>query len=316
VPADSAAVFSAVVPQIARLLELEENLAPVEEQSPEAALGERLRAVRRPVLLILEDMHWARPETIEVLRLLAHGDTDLPPLIRVTYRDDEAALHETLFDFDAIRLSRLSQRGTAKLADSIWGNPGAELVSLIHRETEGNPFFIVEVLRAYAEAVGRLGDFAPEDLRSRVTPAGIRDLLARRLDRLGPDLRGRLRQCALIGRELEVSVLRALDPQYDWEDGILRASAAAVLSVDGERWRFAHDKLREQLESEVTEVVAAHAEIAGALRQLFGDDPGRAALLCWHYARANDSRAEAHFAAIAGEHAVAIGASEEAITFV
>ena len=322
VPTDAAALLEAVVPNIQRLLGLTAPLGPIEEQSPEAAraalatvIGERLEAVGRPILLILEDMHWARPETIEVLRLLAYGRPGLPVFILATYRDDEAQLHETLLDFPTIRLSRLTEEGTAHLAESILGNASAELVSLIHRETEGNPFFIVEVMRAYAEAVGRLGDFAPEDLRSRIMPAGIRDLLARRLDRLGPELRNRLRLCALIGRELELDVLTALDPGCDWQAAFLRGSAAAVLSADGERWRFAHDKLREQLESEVADPVAAHAQIAAALRQVFNDDPGRAALLCWHYAAAGDTASEAHFAAIAGEHAVAIGASEQAITF-
>src|SRR5262249_43199459 len=113
---------------------------------------------QQPVVLILEDLQWAA-ESLDVLKLLGPMVQDLPLLIIGSYRDDERPdLPADLPGMQVIRLERLSGEGIAQLSVSMLGDAGRrpEVLELLKKETEGNVFFLVEVVRALAEQAGRL----------------------------------------------------------------------------------------------------------------------------------------------------------------
>ena len=104
-------------------------------------------------MLILEDLHWAGKESLVVLANLANLALQRALLILGTYRDDEAPdLPEAIPGANLLKLSRLDNTSIAVLCESMLGTAGrsAELIGFLHRESEGNPLFIVEIMRALA----------------------------------------------------------------------------------------------------------------------------------------------------------------------
>src|SRR5262249_375210 len=133
-------------------------------------------AKKRPILLLLEDLQWAG-ESIELLKHISQGIGLSPILIVANYRHDESPpLPETLINIPPMNLARLSEENIKKLSEAMLGETGsqANVLELIQRETEGNAFFIVEVVRALAEEAGHLDDIGRSTLPAQVFAGGIK----------------------------------------------------------------------------------------------------------------------------------------------
>src|SRR5262249_47425893 len=151
------------------------------EIDPEAAHQRLLRAVEgifarqtAPVLVILEDLQWAGSESLRLLGHLAGLAGNQPVLLVGSYRDDERPdLPRELPFLRPIKLGRLTGEGIAALAASMLGDAGRrpEVIDRLRRETEGNPFFLVEVVRALAEDAGALSRVGMEPMPATL-PAG------------------------------------------------------------------------------------------------------------------------------------------------
>ncbi|HZI13127.1 MAG TPA: AAA family ATPase [Myxococcus sp.] len=273
----------------------------------------------QPVVVILEDLHWAGSESKLLLSRLA-ARAGLRLLLVGSYRDDEAlTLPEELLGLSPLRLPRLDAAEIAVLSESMIGPAGARphLVELLRRETEGNPFFLVEVVRALAEEAGgldRLGDMA---LPERVFVGGMRRLVQRRLEKVPAASRDVLRVAAIVGRQLDVPLLRKAAPEVDVERWLTECASAAVLDVADGRWRFAHDKLREGVLEELpaSERPALHRRAALALEAAHPQGSEWTAALCYHWGQAGDTSREAQYAQAAGEEALRVGACREAVPF-
>jgi len=156
-----ASVLKPLVPDIADLLGREVADAPlVDPRSAQRRLfGVMSEVVRRqsesqPVVVILEDLQWARSDRLSLLERLSSIVAGLPLLMVGNYRDDERrGLPDDLPGMEVLRLERLNEAGVAELSESMVGAVGRQpqVVDLLQRETEGNPFFLVEVMRALAE---------------------------------------------------------------------------------------------------------------------------------------------------------------------
>ncbi|MFO0577999.1 MAG: AAA family ATPase [Polyangia bacterium] len=227
-----------------------------------------LSRLDQPLLLLLEDLQWADAQSLALLQHLTQSAATRPLLLVGTYRDDEAPRLPSLIpDSHALKLARLSPPSVAALSESILGPPGrrADLLSLLEKETEGNAFFLVEVLRALAEQAGGLSAVATGPLPAQVFSGGVRAVLERRLDAVPLWARLGLRQCAVLGRRLDLQALPRFVPT---PERFLQACAdAGVLEVADDTWHFSHDKLRERiLESLAPEEAAAlHRDVAEAL---------------------------------------------------
>ncbi|MEO0560591.1 MAG: protein kinase [Chloroflexota bacterium] len=159
-----AAVLKAVVPDIEGLMGRETPLPPPPDLAPEAAqqrlfgtITDILQRQVVPLLLLLEDLHWAT-ESLDLLREVTAVQMDAPVMIVASYRSDELPdLPETLADMHPLHLERFDEENIAALTRAMLSEEATynpDLMALLKRETEGNAFFLVEVVRALAERAG------------------------------------------------------------------------------------------------------------------------------------------------------------------
>lgn len=270
-----------------------------------------------PLLIELEDIHWADPSSLSLLRRLVQLAATHPLLVIASYRDDERpTLPAEVPGAQVMQLSRMDQTATAELCAAMLGEVAqkSQLVELIQRETEGNALFIVEAVRTLAEEAGSLGAVAggAQALPTELLTGSIRSILSRRLARVPAWAETTLYLLAVAGREIDARLLRELEPApNEWLEA---CASASVLTVSEGRWRFAHDKLRETLLAALSqdERHALHLQVAILLERTAPASHAIAAALAYHYEAAQQPERAAHFAGIAGEHALDAGALTEA----
>ncbi len=320
-----AAVLKSLVPDIDALLDREVQGA--EEIEPDAAQARLVSAVEallrrlsQPVLIVLEDLHWTRSASLKLLSRVTAILADLPVLLVASYRDDERPdLPKQLPAMLTLKLERLTREGIAVLSESMIGPRGGlpELVSRLARETEGNPFFLVEVVRALAEEAGALSLVGREIMPESITSQGMATIVQRRLGRVPEVDRPLLELAAVAGRQLDLALLGELERGADLDDWLASCTGAAVLDVEGGTLRFAHDKLREGLLAQLSPAAskALHLRVAAGIEAIYPDDPAQTAALAHHYGMGGDAEKAAHYAGLAGEQALHSSAYREAVTF-
>ncbi len=247
-----------------------------------------------PLVILLDDLHWADDATLSLLEHIAGYVAELPLVILGTYRDVELEVNRpfarVLESLTRQRLAtrmalrRLDEVGVGALLAALGGSaPPAPLVQVIFKETEGNPFFVEEVFQHLKEE-GRLfhadgawrTDLSVDELD---VPEGVRLVIGRRLERLTPACRAVLTSAAVIGSRFELAVLEALGEQT--EDELLDALDAATKSqlvVEHRRGReivygFAHELIRQTLLGTLSmpRRQRRHLKIAAAMHTAFGD---------------------------------------------
>jgi eukaryotic-like serine/threonine-protein kinase len=318
-----AAVLRDILPDIEKLLRRKvRKAAKVDagayQQRLFGIVSNLIQRVNTPVLFLLEDLQWAS-ESLKLLNHLTGLIQDLPVMIVATYRRDERpTLTEDITDMQPLLLERLSQAEVAALSQSILGEAGGrpDIVRYLHRETEGNIFFMVEMIRALADEAGRLEQVATMALPPSLVVGGINTVLQRRLACLSPQDQPLLELAAVSGRELDLKVLGQLDGAGlpELQTWLVRASNCAVLEVRNEAWQFAHEKLRVAILDRIPadKLASLHKEIATAMEAVYQDAPEHAAPIANHWRQAGDPARE--FAAVeqAAAYALRIGVFTEA----
>ena len=298
-----------------------------------------------PVLLVVDDLHWAAKPTLLLLRHVLQSPEPLHVLIVATYRDTDVdrshPLAALLADVPRLEvaarlfLSGLDVPGVVAFLEEAAGHnlddEGVAFAQAVWRETEGNAFFVSEVLRHLAEsgAIAEQGGrwVVTADLADVGIPAGVRDVVGRRLARLSPEANRVLAVASVVGLEFEPAVVQ-LAGGFD-EDAVLSAledAAAARLLVEvpglTPRNRFSHALVRTTLHEELSAARrgALHRRVAEAVEALHArnlDDHLTA--LVHHWSRAAAPAAEAgravDYAARAGDRALAQFAHDEAVGY-
>lgn len=296
-------------------------------------------AQQRPLLLTLEDLHWADTGTLFLLEHVARWLREMPVLAIATYRDSDLApehpLARTLDELLRNRLARflalegLDQSEVGLMLEALSSRPAPpSLVTLVLGETEGNPFFIEEVYKSLAEE-GKLFDDSGNwrhDL-SRIDlhlPEGIRLVTSRRLGRVSERTQCVLVTAALVGRAFDFKLLAAIS-RVDGEallDAIEEAERARLITcvaADPEpRFTFSHELIRQTLLSGVSAPrrQQLHLQLAEAM------EGTRAHVLEEHAAdiaqqlrqagAAADPDKTVHYLRVAAKQAIAAAAYEEA----
>jgi DNA-binding CsgD family transcriptional regulator/tetratricopeptide (TPR) repeat protein len=191
---------------------------------------------RVPTILLLEDVHWADQGTLDLIRHLGRRVGDVPLLTLVTFRDDEVtAAHPlagvmgdlaTAAGVLRMQLPLLTEAAVAELARGA----GREIdVAALHRRTDGNPFFVTEVLAAGTETV----------------PTTVRDAVVARATRLSPAAHRVLDAAAVVGASAEIGLLLASAD----EDPVAldECVAGGVLLDRGDSVAFRHDLARQAI---------------------------------------------------------------------
>lgn len=332
-----ASVLKTLVPDIGKLLGREIPDPP--EVTPQAAQTRLLRVLEQlfthamkssgtdlqPLVLILEDLHWADAESLTALGRLIQIARDLPLLIIGSYRDDESPdLPVLLPGMKVMRLERLNSDQTAQLAEAMLGAAGRnqELLGLLQQETEGNTFFLVELVRALAEESGQLDSIGSRQLPMTVLTGGMQGIIQRRLNRVPENARDFLRLAAVVGRQLDMDVIgEVLDRAglRPFLDGWLTDCAdAAVLEFSDGVWRFSHNKLREGVIAAIEDETARelYRQVAEAYEVVTQYSiKQNAETLMYRWGLAGDAVKEEHYAALAGEQALRNGAHQAAQGF-
>ena len=299
------------------------------------------RAARRqPLLLVLEDLHWAGESTLLLTEYLAPLLPEMPVLVLGTYRDIEVDLHHPLTRtigqlrrrrlVEQVKLRRLSFDGVHAMLRALARQPVPEqLVRVIDRETEGNPFFVEEVYLHLVESGVLL------DTHGRVradlhvdevpVPESIRLVLGQRLGRLAESTRDVLVAAAVSGRAFASELVGEVaevgpDQLVDAFDEAERARLITSGKAAGELM-FSHELIRQTLLSGVSasKREQLHLKAATAISRLYSDDlEVHAGELAYHLSHAGGSGDRAslvHYLTLAGERASDAAAFDDAVGY-
>jgi DNA-binding SARP family transcriptional activator/tetratricopeptide (TPR) repeat protein len=263
-----------------------------------AGLLRRL-AEARPLLVVVDDLHWADVPSLSLLAFLAGELNDARLVVVGTYRDVEALPGRPLADtlgalarepvVERIALGGLDRADVARLIGrTIGGRPAEPLVQAVADRCGGNPFFITELLRLLQSERGLAAPDAAAAARREV-PVGVRDVLRRRLARLPAQTSTVLTVAAVAGRGFDLDLIEAVTGLDD--EPALDAAEAAVLAglvIEDDRaagrYRFAHALVRETIYEDISRARRArlHARVAGALVAVRGANPEPAAEMAYH----------------------------------
>ena len=298
----------------------------------------------RPLLLVLDDLHWAAKPNLLLLRHVLRSPRLRRLMVVGTYRDTELTHGHPLVELVAdlrrgttmgrLLLDGLSEQGVAAYLAEAGGRELNEsdlaVARAIHAETQGNPFFVREVLRHLVETGAfnrRDGRWGSQPVEALGIPEGVREVVGRRLTRLSETCNRVLRAAAVVGMDFELPVVEAASG-LDEEQvvaGLEEAMAARLVSESPGhvlRYRFAHSLMRETVYRDLNTArrVTLHRRVAEALEKVYaGRLDDHLPALAHHYARAaapvGGAAKAVAFAVQAGDRALAQLAHHDAVAF-
>ena len=250
-----------------------------------------------PAVAVVEDVHWADPLTLDLLRIAARRVAETRIAFVVTYRDDEVGANPSLGLLlgdlaTAPSVRRVALRPFSGEAVRRLAAPAGVDAAEVARISGGNPFLVVEAIAAG----GRL-------------PASVRDAALARAGRLGRAARAAVDAAAVIGQRVDPALLEAIVPHS--ADAVDEALARGVLVAEGPTLGFRHELIREAIETSVSPSRRAelHARVVAALAERPDADSARLA----HHAELGGLPAEARrYAKLAATEAERVGALREA----
>jgi predicted ATPase len=348
------AVLGSAAPDLAQLVpEVRAQLPDVPEPPPGEPEQARFRlfagvtdlfrrlAATQPVLLVLDDLHWADKPSLLLLQFLTRQLGGIRLIVLGSYRDTDLdrrhPLGEALTSLrreatcERVSLAGLLVDEVVALlegrAGHVLGASGRELAQALHRETEGNPLFVSETLRHLVET----GGIIQQDGRWQVTagpiavlgiPEGVRQVIGRRLSRLSERCNQLLAAASVAGREFDADLLERVsgEPAEAVDEALSEATAAALileLRTATGRHRFSHALVRQTLLEELParRRVRLHRQIGEALETYYGARAEQhAAELAYHFDQAGEMSTPAalRYSKLAAEQAEAATAWEEA----
>ena len=267
-------------------------------------------AARQPLVVILEDLHWSDPASLDLLRHLARRRDRLPGLLVATYRNDEITREHPLFQIlpllvreaDAERLD-LRRLDRAAIVEKVAGGYDlssgdlARLVSYLASHSDGNPLYLAELLRTL-EAERLLHHDGERwtllDLPDTLIPPMLHQVIDRRLGRLQPDTRDALAIAAIIGYEVPIELWAAVSGLSDEQlAGIVEEAVEAHVLGDqpgGRVLSFSHALVREAIHEKMPlpRRRVWHRRAAEALIAAPNPSPDEVA---YHFQHAGDARA-------------------------
>ncbi len=361
------AALGPTAPEIAKFApEIESKLGPLTANASLSPSEERLRlfdnaarflaslAAEHGLLLFIDDVHWADQGTLSLLHYLLRHLRHDRVLVLAAYREIELdrthPLASALVEWNRGRLAtrlvvgRLSRVDTSALVATLFGvqSVSEEFVSALYRETEGNPFFIEEVIKSlieqgqiYREQEG----WGRKDTHELAIPQSVKEAIGRRLSRLSETAIEALRTAAALGKNFPFRELAAVSSAS--EDALLdvldEASAAQLIRANGgesgtsagdDSFAFTHDKIREVLYEELNPIRRRrlHQRIGETLEKLYGTPihGGESAAaradehaqdLAHHFIQAGDLPKSLSYSRRAAFNAERIFAHDEALKF-
>ncbi len=296
------------------------------------ALGDWLSAIAaaHPLVVLLDDLHWAEADSLEVLDQLTGALANQPILFIATYRSEEAWRGQSLYRFlptlhrnhraETLRLRPLTKDDVAQLAAAYHGACHPRLVDYLYGRAEGHPLFTVELLHDLVDqrllARGAEGLWLPPD-QSVPVPTLLRQVILQRVTRLGETAEALLSHASLVGETWALHVVEHLldvseDALLAALDNALKADLIRVFDERNERYQFTHGLIREVLYSEQNprRRRRLHERIGHYLEAQVPLDSAR---IAYHFLEAEVWSKAAHYHFVAGDQAARSFAMHRAI---
>jgi tetratricopeptide (TPR) repeat protein/predicted Ser/Thr protein kinase len=290
-----------------------------------------------PLLLVLEDAHWADSATLALLRHLARRTRQRRVMLIATYREVELdaalPLHETLLDLrrerlaTQLELTRLDRDTTGDLLRVLFDEEiTPDFLEGIYRETEGNPFFVEEVCKALAES-GELtyqdGRWHRPSVAELGIPHSVQVAIQSRLRALPDDVQETLRLAAFLGREFDLELLEEAsqlgeEPLLEALERAERAQLIAEVSGEAdERFAFVHGLIASTLVESTRSLKRRrlHRRVAAAIEVRRPDDGAQWEALAYHWDRAGEKKKASGYMLKAGQRAARQYANQEALAY-
>ena len=232
----------------------------------------RLLSRDRPVLIVLDDAHWADASSLLLLQHLAQSLADQRLLVLVNHRDTEPLGDVLLAGLDGLPTTRVLEIGGlslpdvgAQLASLTGGHVSGRDVERVHARTGGNPFYVTEVGRVLVDGPDGIGEWP--------VPAGVRGSIRARLARLSPEAVRLLHAASVVGRDFPMTVVADMleAPEASCLPLLEEAAAAGLVATSpyGDH-RFVHDLVRDAVEAGLSaaERVRLHRGAADAVERV------------------------------------------------
>jgi serine/threonine protein kinase/tetratricopeptide (TPR) repeat protein len=336
--------------------EIEARLDPLTPNPPLGPDQERLRlfdhlahflqalASVNGVLLFVDDMHWADQGTLALVHYLLRRLRNERLLILGAYREVELdrahPLAAALVEWNRerlttrIQLGRLTHDECEALLAAMLGQESVspDFAQAIYRETEGNPFFIEEVIKSLVEQ-GQIsrqdGTWQFQDIADLAVPQSIKEAIGRRLNQLSTQSIEVLQRAAVLGKtfgftELAAALEITTGPSPQHEDRLLDAldealAAQLIRAGVGEVFTFTHDKIREVLYEELNPIRRRrlHQRIGEGLERLYEGEAIEIHVqdLAYHFLQSGDFQRGLGYALRAAEQAKNLYAYDEALSY-
>ncbi|MDQ3934467.1 MAG: AAA family ATPase, partial [Actinomycetota bacterium] len=300
---------------------------------------------REPLVLVLDDLHWADTPSLLLLEFMARELGGSRILVLGTYRDVELSRKHPLSSVlgelareslvERVLLRGLTRPDVARFIEVTASlRPPDRLVRAVHEETEGNPFFVSEIVSLLASEGHLESDADLSDVLVTI-PQGVREVVGRRLDRLSKDCNWVLSSACVLGREFAVDVLGpvvcdetlAVNPEKDPNDltrerlleVLDEAVAARVIQPAGVgRFTFSHALVRESLYEElgVMRRVRIHRRVGETIERVYGSDSEEhLEWLAHHFLEAQELDKAIDYSIRAAMRAMSLMAYEDAANF-
>lgn len=291
-----------------------------------------------PLVLILDDLHWAAAPTLLLLRHLLAAAPDMVVLVVATYRHTEVspgdALERMLVDLrrlpgvERLTLEGLDEEEVRAFVEATGSFSIEEvpvLARTLHARTAGNPFFVEELLRHWSETRpgGVEQRFSLGSVTELEVPDAVVDIVRARVDRLSPAANRALLVGSVVGAEFDLDVLEEASRSEDVLDAMEEAARAHLVQEVGRagQYRFAHAVVRHALYGTLSQARRArmHRDVGYALEALTDGEPSQLPALAQHFAAAAScgcGAKAADYALAAASAAIRDTAWEHAVTFV
>ncbi|HEX5155595.1 MAG TPA: AAA family ATPase [Ktedonobacterales bacterium] len=331
--------YARLLPELAAYLPADATAPLISPKQEKRRLFEALvqlltrLGARQPLLFVAEDIHWADDTSLEFLAFLARRLPRLPILLLLTYRSDEqhTQLRHFLAQLDRERLA--SEIALAPLTPAeveemlvvifeLQRPVRREFLDAMYNLTEGNPFFIEEVLHALLadDEIYYSGEgWERRPLNDLHIPRSVQDAVRRRSEHLSGAARRTLTFAAVVGQRFEFALLQHLT---GWDEAalldLLKELIAAQLVVEqsAERFAFRHALTRQAVYSELLERErrTMHRTIAATMEALYVDElESHLSELAYHTCQAGEWARSLEYARRAGERALALYAPHAAL---
>ncbi|MBV9257457.1 MAG: AAA family ATPase, partial [Ktedonobacteraceae bacterium] len=299
-------------------------------------------ARQQPVLLVIEDLHWSDDTSLDFLHALARRSSTEPLLLLITYRSDEArsSLRSWLAQLDRERLAQeiplvpLSRNEVDAMLTAIFEQRQialdmrrflhGELLDAIYTLTEGNPFFVEEILTALSttgDIFYKDGSWKRTSLQEITIPRSVQDAVQQRTERLSQGTRDILTLASVAGRRFDFALLQRLTQLN--EEQLLSCmkellSAQLVSEESAERFAFRHALTREAIYKNLLarERLALHRTVASTLELLYADTlESHSGELAYHFYQGEVWQKVVEFAQRAGEQALLLYTPRAAVDY-